>query len=252
MGDDKLSAGLRALRLGDRREARRIFVTLVREAPEDAAAWWNLALATEDSEQKAQCLRQVVRLRPDHKEARRLLAKVEQQIAKPTPARGISRPVLDVGDEMGDGELRVTSVQVDASGIPSHSPVPYFALVVMIGALLLAGTIAAVWIFNQLAGQTPKNTGRTINVSVQACVVTTDSPATLEFVNETGLSLTIYRGAVGQEVALGVLAPGAQQVVEAPSGEQVRYVMKADDPQNTSGGAVIAVPQGNTCRVSVR
>src|SRR5262245_61488391 len=95
MSDQRTQEGLRAARKGDRREARRIFAEVVREMPDDPMAWWNLATVTDDLEQKAKCLRQVLALDPENEAARSTLAMVRKQVGKPTPAKGFSRPVAD-------------------------------------------------------------------------------------------------------------------------------------------------------------
>jgi hypothetical protein len=94
--DDLLDSGVQALRSGNKREARRIFGEVVREDPNNAAGWWYLAGVLDDPDQKAHCLRQVLRLQPDHQEARSLLAAVQRRISRPTPAQGTPRPVYDV------------------------------------------------------------------------------------------------------------------------------------------------------------
>src|SRR5512143_3755872 len=95
MSNEQTRLGLQAAKEGDRRAARRIFAMIVRDSPDDAAAWWNLANVTDDSEQKARCLRQVLRIDPGHEAARTMLAAVERQFARQTPARGVRRPVAE-------------------------------------------------------------------------------------------------------------------------------------------------------------
>jgi hypothetical protein len=254
MKPDQMQVGLRALQAGDKHEARRVFAALVRATPQDADAWWNLALATEDSEQKARCLQEALRLRPDWQEARGLLASVESKIARPTPARGLSRPVLEAGQNE-QSRLHAAEKAVDATSLkPSRPMIAGWQAV--IASLVVISILVAVYLAVQpqttRARPTSGPSERTLSLNVEDCTTSQGSAATLVFVNESGLTVDIYHGAIGEEVAVGTLASGSQQPVEAAADQAVRYSARAQGDSQLTGGATIVAPAGSTCRVPIR
>ena len=62
-----------ALQIGKREEARQVLEDLLAREPEDAEAWQLLFSALRDSLEKADCLEQVVRIRPSDELARQNL-----------------------------------------------------------------------------------------------------------------------------------------------------------------------------------
>lgn len=253
MSDERTLLGLKAAKSGDRREARRIFAAIVRDAPDDANAWWNLANVTDDSEQKMSCLRQVLRIDPGHAAAREMLSGARQMVARQTPARGYSRPIADA-DSTG---------QVSRPSLARLLPVPevrprtdFRVPMLIIGALaVLLMLLVGVMVLRppEKPAPTAAPTGpKGFSLTVQQCVTTGSTGATLEFVNQTGHPLTLFQGEPGQEVTLGRLAPGTQQSLQTTPGQQVRYSARATDDGGLSGGATIEVPAGNTCTVPIQ
>lgn len=261
MSNEHLDAAIKALHTGDRREARRLLGIMLRAEPENVPAWWYLAEALDDPEQKSRCLRQVLRLHPDHGEARRMLSEIERRVVKVTPPDGLARPVFEAEDQ--DGRLIIPGVDDDdfsQSGLHGGQP----------GILMFAFTVAAVVVLAVLLGITvmfrsgvlrnwpgvrepePPPTLRALVFEVQDCTSTGGSKTTLRFFNDTEVTLEVLQGQPGQEVELLTLEPGAQGSVEVEPGLQQRYAARADAPGYTGGAAVIEVPQGSTCRVPIK
>jgi hypothetical protein len=256
MRDDPLRAGIEALRVGHIREARRLFGELVREQPDNAAAWWYLAAVLNDPEQKAHCLRQVLRLLPDHAEARQMLADLDRQVARPTPPGGLERPVMEAL-EARDG-LVATPPPQEQPLIASPHPLSearimlaagVVALLAIVGTtvLIMMGTISDLL---GIEGPPPTPSPRPINFGVPTCIITGDSQTTAIFINNTDSTIDLLRGPEGQEEFLLRLAPGAQGTVEVTQpGTEVRYVVRTDTEDVAGSSARYNLPRGNTCHI---
>jgi len=256
MSDDPLQAGIEALRAGHRREARRLFGDLVREQPDNAAAWWYLAAVLSDPEQKSHCLRQVLRLLPDHTEARQMLADIERQVARPTPPGGLERPIMEAL-ESREGLVAVPPAQ-DHSEVVSPPVFSEARIMLAAGTLALlaiAGTAVlfatgAISGFLGIEGPPPTPSPRPINFGVPACTLTGGDQTTAIFVNNTGFTIDLLQGPEGQEEFLHRLAPGAQGTVEVTQpGTEVRYVVRVEAEGVVGGGARYNLPRGNICQI---
>jgi hypothetical protein len=85
---DLTQQGIDALKAGDRAAARRLLAAAVDRDQKDATAWLWLAAALNNDADRATCLRQVLRLDPENKAARRGLAEIleRQRPSKPVVA----------------------------------------------------------------------------------------------------------------------------------------------------------------------
>lgn len=266
MNDARLTRGIEALKSGDRRAARRLFGQLVNDDPDNLAAWWYLAAALEDPEQQKQCLRQVLRLRPDHQEAKDMLLKLERRLSLATPSKGFKRPTLDAED-LGQGRavVRRQARPEPVPEIPGTEPTPakrstgdvtIMAVVSLVALAAIIGTGILVWSGRAagwlgVQGPDASPTLRALAFDVPACAVTGDEQTTLVFINNTGVSIEIYRGPQDEEEYVMSLLPDEQGRVETRPGVLVRYAARTGEEGFTTGGAIIEVPQGNSCRVPV-
>lgn len=267
MNDEQLQKGIEALRAGDRRTARRIFGQVVNDEPDNHTAWWYLAAVLEDPEQKIHCLRQVLRLRPDHAEAAGMLARLEKHLAQATPSTGMQRPPVLDAEDAGDGLVVVREredgeekgqEEPDDDGVEASSG----AMTVMITAVAIAlvaivGTVVLVWTgaaseFLGIRGPEPSPTPRPLSFDVKACVASDDESTSLVFINNTGVIIDVLQGPKGEETYLLTLAPDEQGSVETRPGVPVRYAVSTKAEGVAGGGAIIEVPQGNTCRVPIQ
>ncbi len=145
MSDDLLRAGIKALRAGHKREARRLFGDLVREQPDNAVAWWYLSAVLDDPEQKAHCLRQVLHLLPDHVEARQMLAEVDRQVARPTPPGGLERPIMEAL-ESREGLIALPPVEEESPPVPPPTTSETYIMLTagLVALLAIIGTVVLI------------------------------------------------------------------------------------------------------------
>lgn len=121
---DLTSQGIAALKSGDRVAARRLLAAALQQNPNDTQAWLWLSGLVEKDQERVDCLRQVLRIDPNHPAAGRGLAQLLKQnapaaqtagavpvVSEPPPNRGSSLP-----DQKADPAL-VTPAQ-----LPHGSP----------------------------------------------------------------------------------------------------------------------------------
>jgi hypothetical protein len=261
MTDERLTRGTAALRRGDRRTARRIFGEIVRDDPDNVAAWWFLAAVLDDPEQRIHCVRQVLRLRPDHVEASQLLHTLQRQVVLPTPPEGLRRPVFDT--EEIDGGLIMLPPQeeeeaaVERPGRRSHDDLVLMismgiAFLAILGTILFTLTGIGSGFLGVESLDEPAPTERVLTFDVPACTSNSEELTQLVFVNNTGLTIDIQQGAQGEEESLITLSPDAQYMVEVVPDEPTRYAVRSNVPGTSGGGVVIEVPSGNVCRLPIQ
>ncbi len=86
MSTDQMQQAYQLIRSGRKQEAVAILVPIVRATPTNADAWWLLANAVDNPDQKRRALQQVLRLRPDDERAQRMLNRLDPTSAPPPPA----------------------------------------------------------------------------------------------------------------------------------------------------------------------
>jgi len=107
MSSEPLQVAYRLIREGNKQEAIRILTPIVRADPGNADAWWLLANAVDNPEQKRRALERVLRLRPEDERAQRMYnnlqgAPAPRQAAPPAQPRTTAYPPADefsLGDE---------------------------------------------------------------------------------------------------------------------------------------------------------
>ncbi|MGF1506702.1 MAG: hypothetical protein GYB64_16245 [Chloroflexi bacterium] len=264
MTDEMLKQGIRAVRAGNRREARRILARVVQDAPDNATAWWYLALAVDEAERKAACLDRVLKLRPDHEEAQRMKAALQRRLARPTPAQGVERPMLEAAPD-DDGTL--STRELPAPDLPASPPQPprsetddardvtVAAIAVGVALLAIVGSIILVVSGSgEILGLTDPSVEPTaipIGFDIPACSVTDNANSTIVFVNNTSVTLDVLTGPQGNTSYLMTLAPGEQESTEALPGLSTRYAVETADTRFGGTGASIEVPGGNLCIVPI-
>ncbi len=273
--DPNIQAGMDALRRGDEREARRLFGIAVKADPDNFIAWWYLSTILKDNAQRIHCLKQVLRLRPNHTEAKQILAQLERQTASPTPLQGVSRSVLEAQEHQG-GIVTATPDPPTPSEIPPTpaSSVPAYvqpetvpmsasnnndvltlAAVTIIALLSILGTVVLVFTGNAppvLGISDPEFSSTLVPVQFQvpACTVTAAAPEII-FINNTGVNVELFQGAEGEEERLFELEPNTQKAIEVLPEQTVRYFANPIDPTLAGAGVNIQVPANNSCRVPI-
>jgi hypothetical protein len=117
MSSEPLQEAYRLIREGSPQEAVRILVPLVRADPLNADAWWLLANAVENREQKRQALERVLKLRPGDDAAQKMLDKLVGA-SVPAKAPRTSRAAAVPAPAEGDEEF------TDVDALPIGRPKP--------------------------------------------------------------------------------------------------------------------------------
>jgi hypothetical protein len=143
----QLQEAYQLIKSGSKQEATRILLGVLRENRDNADAWWLLANATSDPEKQRQALGQVLRIKPDHNSAQRMLEKVNaapavrpaapppeppraDPFAAPSSSRAAAPADDPFGDPFGSSSTRIGSRPVadDPFGDPfaasSRTPAP--------------------------------------------------------------------------------------------------------------------------------
>lgn len=255
-----MQAGIEALRRGDRRRARRLLLQVVSEQPDNVAAWWFLGAVVDDPAQRAEALRQVLRLRPDHEEARDLLDRLERQAPRTSAAALVDDdgPVYDAQPDDA-GRLAVAStLEVDpAPEGGSAADVRVAAAVVALALLAIVVAAALVWTgtapqFLGIRGPDDAPTSVPLRLGEPACAATDDAETMLVFINNTAVTVDILRvPEQGRAQRLLTLVPGGQRGVPVEPGELVRYQVQTEAEGLTGTTSQYEVPRGVMCRVPV-
>ena len=71
--DELLQQGITAYKAGKRDEARKIFMTVVKQNPDNERAWGGMYEVSGNDKERVYCLKQMLRINPKNKKANRLL-----------------------------------------------------------------------------------------------------------------------------------------------------------------------------------
>ena len=136
---EKLAAAIAALRQGNKTEARRLIISVLKDNPSDETAWsWAYEVAA-TPEERAHCLKQILAINPDHEMAHRHLEQLyvanPALTSSPTPA-GDRQPLPeDRGHSQGIVELLLAPLgcllQVSAT----------YLIIALLGIVLIGGII---------------------------------------------------------------------------------------------------------------
>jgi len=74
--DDLLQEGITAYRAGKHEEAREIFITVVKQDPDNFRAWGWMYDVSKNEKERIHCLRQMARINPNNKKVEQLLRKL--------------------------------------------------------------------------------------------------------------------------------------------------------------------------------
>lgn len=257
MNDDPTQTGIDALHSGNTREARRLLADVVRVEPDNVVAWWYLAEALDDPEQKVDCLRQVLRLKPDHRGAQQLLAELAPRLTTPTPPRGIQRPVLDATERDGKVQIAPKAEPPVKQSVDARRPLRVKGLVIaalIIPTLIGAAVLATVLIIPNVFEGQPTATAKPLafEFGLPSCAASQDDSAKIVFVNESKVSIDLLRGPQDGEQYLVTLAPGEEKTIGTAAGLRIRYAARSDAAGYGTGGAILDIPESSVCRVSIQ
>ena len=70
---DLLQQGIDAFRRGEKDKARKIFISTVKQFPDNEKAWGSLYSASKNNNERTHCLKQMLRINPENKKAKKML-----------------------------------------------------------------------------------------------------------------------------------------------------------------------------------
>ncbi|MBV6466758.1 MAG: hypothetical protein PGMFKBFP_02082 [Anaerolineales bacterium] len=107
--DDLLQQGITAYKAGKRDEARKIFLAIVKQSPDNERAWgWMYNVSNNDKE-RIYCLKQVLRINPKEEKAKQLL---NQLITPPLTTSSLPSPSLSRKDNSNKTSTKKTNVTI--------------------------------------------------------------------------------------------------------------------------------------------
>src|SRR3972149_8224123 len=83
---DEIQRATALIRSGRPEEARPILARLIQASPHSEDAWLLLSMTVKDRQKQMDCLRQVLRINPDHHLAKSRLARLSRPPTAPVPA----------------------------------------------------------------------------------------------------------------------------------------------------------------------
>ena len=117
MSSEPLQEAYRLIREGSTQDAVRILVPLVRADPLNPDAWWLLANAVENREQKQQALERVLKLRPGDSAAQTMLDRLTGgRSAAPAKAKRTPRSAIPAPIPVPAGDDEFTDIDAIPSG----------------------------------------------------------------------------------------------------------------------------------------
>lgn len=77
--DDLIQQGITAYKAGKRNEARKIFIVLVKQEPNNERAWGWMYMVANDDKERIYCMKQVLRINPANEKAKQILNSLTRQ-----------------------------------------------------------------------------------------------------------------------------------------------------------------------------
>jgi len=98
--DDLLQQGIAAHKAGKRDEARKIFITAVKQNPDNERAWGGMYEVSGNEKERVYCLKQILRINPNHEKAKQMLGSLTgQDFPFDPPQPAISAKPSDEGNK---------------------------------------------------------------------------------------------------------------------------------------------------------
>jgi len=74
--NDLFQQGIAAYKAGKRDEARKIFIVLVKQTPNDERTWEKMHDVSNNDQERIHCLKQILRINPNNEKAKKLLGTI--------------------------------------------------------------------------------------------------------------------------------------------------------------------------------
>ena len=153
-----LQDGIDALNEGRKEEARRLLSAVIRDDPENEAAWLGMAYAVEEEERYIECMQRVLAINPENESAKKVLVKSET-----------SQKLSEAGDKIGRYGIAALAL----------------LMVICIPAILLSSAFA-----NFFSPRTPTSSRIPIDFTLTASPIPKDTPVP-PMITETGVPPTL-------------------------------------------------------------
>jgi hypothetical protein len=155
--DDLLQQGIAAYKAGRRDEARKIFITLVKQTPSDERAWGRMYDVSNNDQERVHCLKQILRINPKNEKAKQLLdaqdtltsmSSTNKPVIEPKPVRQPNAVIQPKQSRSSNSPYSFNSIPAQASApidqpenVETEKPDPLdllFALFTSFGAALIS------------------------------------------------------------------------------------------------------------------
>jgi hypothetical protein len=136
MSSEIVEQGITALKQGDKKTAKQLLISAVKQNPNDANAWAWLYNSVDTDEQRIRCLREVIRINPANEKARAKLQQLEQvpYIPNPEPSTTSETPSPSIPLAETSRTTEVTKAQTTFS--QETKKCPYCAETIQAAAIV--------------------------------------------------------------------------------------------------------------------
>lgn len=122
--DELLQQGITAYKAGKRDEARKIFIALVKQAPNDTRAWGRMYDVSNNDQERIHCLKQILRINPNNEKAKQLLDAQYAPDSMNSAAKAVmeSKPVSRAESVIQPKQIDPAYSTSSVNSIPSQAP----------------------------------------------------------------------------------------------------------------------------------
>lgn len=90
--EELIQQGVKLAKAGNKREAKEIFVQVVKQEPKNVRAWYFLSQVVDSREQSIYCLEKILQIQPENLQIAELLQKLKLQTPPTPPVSAASTP----------------------------------------------------------------------------------------------------------------------------------------------------------------
>lgn len=188
--EEKLKAGITALRSGNKTRAAAIFAEIVKTNPLSEQGWYLLGMSVSTADQREYCFRRVLTLNPNNQDAARLLA----NLTTPPPVQNTPKPPVSVPqpvsafvydeEEKPVSPITNTPIQIEEKKAPApkrkKSNQGLVISLISIPVLLACSFVAAYFLYpNQVTAFFSPNANKPISTLAPLVTLPTLSPTPL-------------------------------------------------------------------------
>lgn len=121
--DDLLQKGIEAYKAGKKDEARKIFISIVKQSPDNERAWGRLHDVANNEQERVQCLKQILRINPKNEKANQLLNQLLKEQSKVQSTSPVSSDPI-----RNDNQQKLTDVKQNIPPVNRNVSAPAFSV----------------------------------------------------------------------------------------------------------------------------